>query len=119
MGLFGFKKKEKVIDLSEKYKKQQEKTAKTKSGLQQEGSSTSAPLPGFNIFNNPASGFGSQQTSDSEEYLDASESANERKRKLAKRLFDMTNKLEDISNQIYHLQQRIEVIEKKLDVNRF
>jgi hypothetical protein len=32
---------------------------------------------------------------------------------------DMTAKIEDLSNQIYHLQQRIEVLEKKMDVNRF
>ena len=43
----------------------------------------------------------------------------ERRRKLAKRLSDMTTKIEDLSNQIYHLQQRLEVVERKLDVNRF
>ncbi|MCK4647595.1 hypothetical protein KAT24_01545, partial [Candidatus Pacearchaeota archaeon] len=37
----------------------------------------------------------------------------ERKKKLAKRFMDMTNKIEDLSNQIYHLQQRIEVLERK------
>ena len=38
----------------------------------------------------------------------------ERKRKLAKRLMDITTKLEDISNQIYHLGQRVEFLEKKV-----
>jgi hypothetical protein len=37
----------------------------------------------------------------------------EKRKKLAKRLMDITDKLEDLSNQIYHLQQRIELIEQK------
>jgi len=37
----------------------------------------------------------------------------ERKRRLGKRLLDMTNRIEDLSNQIYHLQQRIELLERK------
>jgi peptidoglycan hydrolase CwlO-like protein len=40
----------------------------------------------------------------------------EKKKKLAKRLMDMTSKVEDLSNQIYHLQQRIEVLERKMGV---
>ncbi len=28
-------------------------------------------------------------------------------------------KMEELSNQIYHLQQRIEVLERKADVNNF
>lgn len=45
-------------------------------------------------------------------------SAEERRRRLAKRLSDMTDKLEDISTKIYHLQQRLEVLEKKANINR-
>jgi len=41
----------------------------------------------------------------------------DKKNKLAKRLFDMTEKMEDMSNQIYHLKQRIELLEKKLKIN--
>jgi|TARA_Y100000310_G_scaffold285281_1_gene308652 predicted nucleic acid-binding Zn-ribbon protein len=41
----------------------------------------------------------------------------EKRKKLAKRLVDITEKLEDLSNQIYHLGQRIEVLEKKSSVN--
>ena len=44
---------------------------------------------------------------------------NDKKKKLAKRLMDITDKLEDISNQIYHLQQRLEVIERKMDIGRY
>jgi chromosome segregation ATPase len=42
--------------------------------------------------------------------------AEERRKKLAKRLGDMTDKLEELSNQIYHIQQRIEVLERKMEV---
>ena len=41
----------------------------------------------------------------------------DKKNKLAKRLFDMTEKIEDLSNQIYHLKQRVELLEKKLKIN--
>tara|TARA_Y100000034_G_scaffold125483_1_gene175087 strand:+ start:725 stop:991 length:267 start_codon:yes stop_codon:yes gene_type:complete len=40
----------------------------------------------------------------------------EKRKRLIKRLTDMTEKLEDVSNQIYLLQQRIEVLEKRLNV---
>jgi hypothetical protein len=61
-----------------------------------------------------------------EEVLDLTERYNgeesfqtpeEKKKKLAKRLIDITEKLEDLSNQIYHLGQRVEVLEKKTNVN--
>ena len=41
----------------------------------------------------------------------------EKRQRLIKRLSDMTERLEDASNQIYHLQQRIEVLEKRLNIN--
>jgi hypothetical protein len=37
----------------------------------------------------------------------------ERKRKLAKRLMDMTSKIEELENTIYKMNQRIEILEKK------
>ena len=55
---------------------------------------------------------------DSSESYGSSDDAEERKRKLSKRILDMTNRLEEISNQLYHLQQRVEVIERKIDSNR-
>lgn len=54
-----------------------------------------------------------------EEYIDVSGGLEEKRRKIAKRLMEMTTKMEELSNQLYHLQQRIEVLEKKMDVNRF
>ena len=91
MGLFGFGKKENVLDLAERYKRQKERE-------QAKESSDGAASEG------------------TEEGMDVSDSPHEKKRKLAKRILDMTNRLEDLSNQIYHLQQRVEVLERKLNV---
>ena len=119
MGLF--KRKERVIDWSEKYREEQkfnEMMNKRKSSQLQETqptsitpeSETSNPFAFFG--NNPTSSSysnESESSDDSEEGL----SVEERKRRLGKRLLDMTNKIEDLSNQIYHLQQRIEYLERK------
>jgi peptidoglycan hydrolase CwlO-like protein len=51
---------------------------------------------------------------DSESEYDSSE---EKKKKLAKRIYELTDRIEDLSNQIYHLQQRIELLEKKMGRN--
>ncbi|HJZ18836.1 MAG TPA: hypothetical protein VJ208_01920, partial [Candidatus Nanoarchaeia archaeon] len=45
------------------------------------------------------------------------EDTEDKKKKLAKRLADMTTQIENISNQIYHLSQRVEVLERKSGVN--
>ena len=44
---------------------------------------------------------------------DFTQTTEERRKKLAKRIADMTEKIDDVSNQLYHLQQRVEVLEKK------
>lgn len=112
MGLF--KRKEKIVDLSEKYKRQKEAEAYLKK--EQEKKSYN-PL-GF--LGSLASGASTKTNVQSESSDDLSSGdVDERKRKLAKRLMDMTEKIEDLSNQIYHLQQRIEVLEKRLNVRNF
>jgi hypothetical protein len=107
MGLFG-KKKEKVVDWSEKYKVHEKRAASKKEqdssnlgflGDMANGSSSSNNISWDN--DTPSQG---------QDYVQ------ERKQKLTKRLLDMTDKIEDLSNQIYHLKQRIEVLEKKLRV---
>lgn len=45
------------------------------------------------------------------------DSSEEKKKKLAKRIYELTDRIEDLSNQIYHLQQRIELVEKKMGRN--
>ena len=124
MGLFGFGKRKDVIDLTERYKRQQEKIAEMEgdnSGLSSSGD-TSSSVGGFGIFGSMASANSSSSTSDSSSsggYMDVSSGVEDKRRKLAKRIMAMTEKLEDLSNQIYHLQQRIEVLEKKSGANRF
>ncbi len=111
MGLFGFGKKNRVIDLSERYKMQVAAAERAKKS--QESSTGSSP---FAFFDSPqVTGTSSGPSSD---MVDLSDTAEERKKKLAKRIMDMTEKMEDLSNQIYHLQQRLEVLERKLDIRR-
>ncbi len=105
MGLFGFGKKDKVLDLTEGYKRQVAKAEQMKQA--QRDSSDASP---FSFFDSPAA-------TGSSDDMDSSD-PEERKKKLAKRIMDMTEKLEDISNQLYHLQQRVEVLERKLDIRR-
>ena len=105
MGLFGFgKNRNKIIDLSEGYKRQQEKLREKKiqSSKEEDGS-----------FLGNLADSGSQTEDDSDL------SAEEKRKRLAKRLMDMTDKIEELSNQIYHLQQRIEVLERKSGVKSF
>ena len=72
---------------------------------------------GFNFLGNLAgSGSSTSTETESDEYADLSVGVEEKKKRLAKRLIDMTSKIEDLTNQIYHLQQRIELLEKKLEV---
>lgn len=117
MGLFdlGRKKRGKLLDLTDRYKKQQEKAAQMKAEMQ--SADSNAPSAGFDFLKNLASSSGPEQSS--ADYLSVSDSIDERRRKLAKRLLDVTNKIEDLTNQIYHLQQRVEVLEKKIKVGGY
>lgn len=102
MGFLGLGKKKKVIDLTERYGKVQEKPSE----MQQSQEEFEAPLgSGFNLF-------GKQNSFSQEDNLNV----DDKKKKLAKRLADMTTKIEELSNQIYRLQQRIELIERKVGV---
>ncbi len=107
MGLFGFGRKDKVLDLTEKYKRDiaqaEMKKAKECSGAEGEGNGP------FSFFDSPDATGTDSADSDTPE---------EKKRKLAKRIADMTDKMEDLNNQVYHLQQRLEVLERKNDIRR-
>lgn len=115
MGFFGSRKKD-VIDLTEGYNRNKLKTENRSKEIQSkekmQDSSGFVPLGFFADSGAP------QKESFSESSFDSGD-AQERKRKLAKRLVDMTEKIEDLSNQIYHLQQRIELIERKVNPNNF
>lgn len=135
MGFFGFGKKERIVDLGQRYKKQQEREMQvssepvdTSSLLNDSGSENSATQNSggaFGFLSSIASTTSSDSVTsdslnqDSEDYVDVSSGVNEKRKRLAKRLMDMTEKIEELSNQIYHLQQRIEVLEKKNNVGSF
>tara|TARA_Y100000034_G_scaffold8818_1_gene9508 strand:- start:6441 stop:6767 length:327 start_codon:yes stop_codon:yes gene_type:complete len=108
MGWFGFGKKDKVVDLTREYKKQQEQTSQIPEESKQTSSATPFSIFGDSIPNKP-----------SDDYVDVSGTTEDKRKKLAKRFLDITSKLEELSNQIYHLQQRIEVLEKKSGVGGF
>lgn len=119
-----FKKRNDVVDLGERYRRQQEKLAQLKGEVNEIKASE-------NVQNKPqetppsffqglvnATQENSVQTEKEDEYADLGQGFENRKQKLTKRLMEMTSKMEDISNQIYHLQQRIELIERKIGIGR-
>ncbi|VVB82997.1 Uncharacterised protein [uncultured archaeon] len=107
MGLFG--KRDKFVDLSEGYSR--------KSSMRK----TARPTPQVEEDNFLGSIANSNTSTSSEVSWDndspQQETFPDKKQKLAKRLFDMTEKMEDLSNQVYHLKQRVELLEKKLKIN--
>jgi len=107
MGLFGFgSKREGVVDLAERYRQKKEREASEEA----EKKSSSGPLSLFS----PSE---SAEEKEAGDFSDA-DTAEERKKKLAKRIIDIVNRLDDLSNKIYHLQQRVELLEKKSDIGR-
>jgi len=129
MALFG-KKKGKTVDFTNRMVRQHERAESIRENISQAGaqkpqqtdsSSFNPEGNGFGFLDNASSynqtqypAYGASGTSTS-----GAEDAEEKKRKLAKRLMDITDKLEEISNQIYHLQQRVEVLEKKSNPGNF
>ena len=115
MALFGFKRKDKVLDLSERYKRQLERAEQGKKEDSDSSSTNASPFP---FFDSGMTSSSSSSNSTNSDTIDFSDTSSERKRRLAKRIADMTEKMEDLSNQIYHLQQRVEVLERKNDIRR-
>ena len=117
MGFLGFGKKKDFIDLGDRYRKQKEREEEM-AAESKEASQESSTQGAFDFLGGLASGSTEQKEKQSEEVIDVS-AGSDRKKRLAKRLVEMTTRVEEVSNQIYHLQQRIEVLERKLDVNKF
>ena len=109
MGLFG-KKKDKIVDWSERYKVHEKRAASNK---KEESSSR------LDFLGDMANGTSSSKdiSWDNDTPSQRQDYVQEKKQKLTRRLLDMTNRIEDLSNQVYHLKQRIEVLEKKLKVS--
>ena len=118
-----FKKRDDVVDLGERYRKQQEKLAQLKGDVEtlkvSNGVVESSEKPGsfFQGLVNAAQQNATQVETTENEYSDLGQGFENRKQKLTKRLMEMTSKMEEISNQIYHLTQRIELIERKMNIN--
>lgn len=126
MSLFG-KNKNKTVDLTGKYDRQKEKMENIRGLVSKADTAMKNPQSlskpiyqpsqpssqgSFSFLKDMASSSFQEQTPS---YSASSENENseEWKRKLAKRLADLTEKLEDLSTQIYHLQQRVELLERK------
>ncbi len=109
MSFFGSKKN--VIDLTEGYNWKKGKEARNKSDVSQEKNTDSSGFVPLGFFAN--SDAVPKKDTFSEKSFDEGDPQDKR-RKLAKRLVDMTDKIEDLSNQIYHLQQRLELLERKV-----
>lgn len=119
MGFFGSKKRD-VIDLTEGYKRNKATTEVQSNSNSTKGktSQASQDSSGFIPLGFFADSGAPQKESFSGKSFDSGD-AQDRKRKLARRLVDMTEKIEDLSNQIYHLQQRLELLERKLRPDSF
>lgn len=117
MGLFNRKKK--VIDLGERYRKRKAREEKINSGSTESSQESSQPATPFSFFDagaSSSSGSTSDSSTESSGVVDLSGTGTgttSRKKRLAKRILDMTTKLEELSNQIYRLEQRVEVLERK------
>lgn len=95
-----FKKRDKFLDLREKYIKEQERKDRLKEDFDKKQEDTE---PNSLDFLGAMSGINKENTN----------------KDFSKELLKVTEKIEDLSNQIYHLEQRIEVLEAKLRVNNF
>lgn len=125
MGLF---RKDKVIDLSEKYRRYDKTRLKRQlktDGVNPEPVSVPvmpAPQPTQQNENSGGGllGFfnfgGSNTNQNSSNSGDEEETSDDKKKKLVKRLMDITEKLEELSNQIYRMEHRIEFIERRLKI---
>jgi hypothetical protein len=117
MGLFGFGKEGKVIDLSEKYNREQERIKQEKALREKEASKPKTFFASLveNAKKQNEKMDREKDLNDKEEntYSDVHE---DKKQKLGKRLVEIETRLENISNQVYHLQQRVELLEKKAGV---
>lgn len=125
MGLFGLGKKDKVIDLTEQFNTQtispssERIVSEVSSSAASSSSESASGGLGFlgaiaNSVSDSTSAVsgGTSATSD----LEFTGTVEDKRKKLAKRLMDITDKLEDLSNQIYRVQQRLEVLERKADI---
>ena len=126
MGFLGFGKKKEVVDLGERYNRQQKRLAELKEGMlnSDEPTNLQKEYPREEKSSGGMFGFFNADSSSASEtptvYADSSsDDSTDKRKKLSKYLASITDKLEDLSNQIYHLQQRVELLERKAGVKGF
>lgn len=125
MKIFNKKKSKGYIDLSSHLEKQENKKKtfipqKTNSEglvdltgqLPKEENTSTETKPSESNSNNGFFGFFSQQKP-KEEAVYNSDPQEEKKKRLIKRIMNLTNRLEDQEKEIHSLKQRIEVLERK------
>jgi len=119
MGLFGRKKPE-IIDWTENMRRKHRGRDNLRSDTANDFSNNNHASGGTTSFpffgeSNPSSSSSSESPLYNPTYSSSpGESPEEKRRKLGKRLLDMTNKIEELTNQVYQLQQRVELIERRL-----
>ena len=114
-----FKKRDRVIDLTANYKKQQERADEIQEEMKEESKSNSSGGV-LSFLGGMASANPKETPSTSSDTLDlTSTESSDKKRRLLKRLTDMTSKIEDLSNQTYKIEQRLELIERKINIDRY
>jgi len=116
MGWFGKRKKDDVLDLTGPLLRRQQRIKEMREDLAKSKSSEDNPVSSGLGFLGQIAGTASESSSSDSGYADMSSDASEKRRRLTKRIMDMTEKIEELSNQIYHLQQRVEVLERKSGV---
>jgi len=114
MSFLGFGNKKEDIDLTDGYRKKYKISQDQRNSNLKNSSSTSSSVDSssFGFLGSMAS------ASVSNEEDESNLTGDDKRRRLTKRLMDMTDKIEDLSNQIYHLTQRIELVERKLSISR-
>jgi len=127
MGIFG--RRNKIVDLTEDYRPQRKSRIKENTEIisprtsnSQSQESSSGSFFG-NFFGNSSSATAGEVGNTYRGNFDPETGkpldSDEKRRRLAKRLKDMTDRIEDLSNQIYVLQQKVEMLERRNNTNRY
>jgi len=112
-----WKRKNEYVDLSERMRKKQAQIESFGDDSMNESptetNSTSSGSNGGFFGGFFGGGNSSSSSAPSSTVSNSDISSDERRKKLAKRLIDMTSQIEAMENQIYKMGQRIEVLERK------
>jgi septin family protein len=130
-----FSRRERIVDLTEDYKYERLRKDKLKSSSIPQDSGVPSPSQEssvggfFNFFGGANTSSTPSTSSSSSDSSSASTSSNdsneggldsyEKRRRLAMRLKNMTDRIEEQSNQIYLLQQRIDLLERRIKIGKY